>query len=232
MSSIDQVEMIWNKVLEGLNNNQSISDKDMMNGFMAALTPRILSEKVMILSIGDEWTKDYIESNYRSFINEELNKVTGRNCETTIVLSENQTQGKRQTEPQEEDKQEQIESTDIGVEKKTSINNDLNTRMVSESFTKQGDEHQRSQSDNATQEIVFHNSNNQIDTRQDNVQRNRTQGFRKTFDTFVVADTNKLAYGAAYSVAENPGLINNPLFIYGRSGLGKTHLLLAIKDYM
>ncbi len=55
---------------------------------------------------------------------------------------------------------------------------------------------------------------------------------RKTFDTFVVADTNMLAYSAALSVAENPGEVANPLFIYGRSGLGKTHLLLAIKDYV
>lgn len=50
-----------------------------------------------------------------------------------------------------------------------------------------------------------------------------------TFDTFVVGEDNKFAYAAAQSVAENPAVNYNPLFIYGASGLGKTHLLYAIR---
>ena len=51
-----------------------------------------------------------------------------------------------------------------------------------------------------------------------------------TFDRFVVGSTNKFAFTAAEKVADEPGGAYNPLFIYGQSGLGKTHLLHAIAN--
>ena len=54
-----------------------------------------------------------------------------------------------------------------------------------------------------------------------------TYNFEYTFENFIVGDTNKFAYAACVAVANHPATNYNPLFIYGNSGLGKTHLLYA-----
>lgn len=52
------------------------------------------------------------------------------------------------------------------------------------------------------------------------------------FDNYVVGESNRLAFISAMNVAQSPGTIRNPLFIYGRSGIGKTHLMHAIGNYI
>ncbi len=53
-----------------------------------------------------------------------------------------------------------------------------------------------------------------------------------TFESFVVGASNEFIYAAAKAVAENPGASYNPLFIYGGTGLGKTHVLMAIANHL
>ena len=74
------------------------------------------------------------------------------------------------------------------------------------------------------------NNNDFFIKENENVNNNLVKKY--TFENFVVGNSNKFASTAALSVAENPGKIYNPFFLYGNSGLGKTHLMHAIGNYI
>ena len=76
------------------------------------------------------------------------------------------------------------------------------------------------------QEKEFISEDSQLDF--GNVDKETNLNPKYTLDDFIVGSSNELVYAAALSIIKNPGTVYNPLFIYGGSGLGKTHLLQAI----
>ena len=83
-----------------------------------------------------------------------------------------------------------------------------------------------------TTELINEVVNEQVDIHSDDTPFETNLKPNLNFDNFVVGDTNKFARTAAFAVAENPGVQFNPLFIYGKSGIGKTHLMHAIGNYI
>lgn len=79
----------------------------------------------------------------------------------------------------------------------------------------------------SVEELVVDNYN---DNKKDKFETNLIPTLN--FDNYVVGDTNRFAKTAALAVAENPGKAYNPLFIYGKSGIGKTHLMHSIGNYI
>ena len=70
-----------------------------------------------------------------------------------------------------------------------------------------------------------------VDTEQ-TIEWNTNLNPNLNFDNYVVGESNRLAFISAMNVAQSPRTIRNPLFIYGRSGIGKTHLMHAIGNYI
>ena len=87
------------------------------------------------------------------------------------------------------------------------------------------EEEDSSLNDNKESDINIINNDNSLD-----VNSNLKPNY--TFENFIVGNSNRFAQAAALSVAENPGTMYNPLFLYGNSGLGKTHLMHAIGNYI
>ena len=106
------------------------------------------------------------------------------------------------------------------------LNNIVNDNITVEFYT------QNELDDLDNNDISNTDNNETINIEEDNYIHSSNLNSRQTFDNFIVGNTNKFAQRAALEVAENPGNLYNPLFIYGNSGIGKTHLMNAIGNYI
>lgn len=116
------------------------------------------------------------------------------------------------------------------------LNNVVNDNVTVEFYTQEEIDELNNKEDNNNNSDNIYNDNNINSTgvvdNNINYIHHSNLNPKYTFENFIVGNTNKFAQRAAVQIAEAPGQLYNPLFIYGNSGLGKTHLMHAIGNYI
>lgn len=159
---------VWTEVLDQVSEHINAPS---LKVWFEGTRPVDLYEERLEISVPNSFAKEYIESRFRTLLEEALDSVLGQS-NTTLAVS---VSGK---------------GTD------------------------------RTEVENGSDKVLK------------NVRKPRPFKSKFTFDTFVIGAGNRFAHAAAMAVAETPGVVYNPLFIYGGVGLGKTHLLHAVGQYV
>ena len=113
----------------------------------------------------------------------------------------------------------------ITIEEKTGIKCDLDLVLESELATRKREASRRDG-------LINNSSKSSSDIVNTAAYAHSNLNPKNTFSTFVIGSSNNIAHAACLAAAENPGEIYNPLFIYGNSGLGKTHLMQAVAHFV
>lgn len=205
----DQLNQVWSAAMAQLDVSPDITPRQL--AFVRLAKPLGLLDGTMLLAVGNDLTKDYLETRVRQEVSDALAAALGREARFAITVDP---------------------SLETGAAGLATTPPPVRT------------------SDHDTPPVVDHTAPDRASTGDSaHVEPVRAEPFRRQpagptpsieparlnpkylFETFVIGSSNRFAHAAAVAVAEAPAKAYNPLFIYGDSGLGKTHLLHAIGHY-
>lgn len=219
MADTPQSELILfqNTILETLRqNSENIMSSIAFEAWFSDLHLISLDENKVVIATGKDLVKKIILTKYKDFFYNGVHEALGFDCDIEFIydgvdipINPHSELGKLLKKHEEEKKaameQEDDEEEDFG--------DDFVTRAM-----------KRNQEEEQSYDAEFEDRGEMLESK----------GSIKdyTFDNFVVGSSNKMAYSCGKAVAEHPGEDKtfNPLFIYGPSGLGKTHLMYAIAN--
>lgn len=216
MKSMD-IQEVWIQLIRQLKSYPNVNASQ-IDAFFSRIQIQAVSSGFIMFTSNNSFIKEWIEKHYIHDIHQALFDLYG--VDFTIQIEVDTT-----TQPDQDD-------TDFKPVLSEHPNHDLpqeSTYSSKNNVLSTPEQPQIIQhKDQAIQE-----KRAQEDKTQDNTITSPVNGIAQlTFDSFVIGDSNRMAYSMAVEVAERPGTNLNPLFIYGRSGVGKTHLLCAIHNYI
>lgn len=197
----DEVQRVWAQITHSVMGNPDVGPA--VGAQLALAVPRGLSAGTLFLAVQHEFTLKLLENRLRPAIMQAASAIDGAEAiESFVVIVDESAQPAIDPEPEHEP---EAGFTRVGVGAPlTAVTPHPEPVRPLEQFQKSYAQADQSQS-------------------------RLNEKYR--FDSFVIGGSNRFAHAAAVAVAEAPARAYNPLFIYGDSGLGKTHLLHAIGHY-
>ena len=203
---------VWNNVVAELNGETPFGET--VNGgpressltaqqraWLKLVRPLVITEGFALLSVPTAFVQNEIERGLREPIVEALSRQLGQRVELGVRIA---------TPPPDDDAEAEVETAQDAADTEE-VDDDLAAIQSAE----------------ASWPTFFNRSQSPAPEAANSVTLNR----RYTFETFVIGSSNRFAHAATLAISEAPARAYNPLFIWGESGLGKTHLLHAAGNY-
>ena len=199
----EQLNAEWQRVIDRIREDES-TDSSQVSAFFSRLQPQAMSDGFLMLTADNDFIKSWIENHYVTNIQNALEELKDIPYTVAIEVDENQSASIEKDVPKPEADAETVVFSRQETQAETSQSADSPDLESSPGPLSAVDEG----------DILSPTSS-------------------LTFENFVIGESNRMAYSMAVAVAEEPGRqMLNPLFIYGKSGLGKTHLMRAIQNYV